>query len=162
MGQVLSIDASYGYQVKTLKNDHTNFFTWSGEKENIWYKTLSFLAEPPSPANNRGAFRFSDSDYEKFKSLPQMWLFSTLMLFLDFGCVWKDPLIYLHFLVFGLCHMVFLVLLLLFYPCNQGPASSFSQKGEVFSLTWGRGSVGLEHYDTNINFSRKSGKIVKL
>ena len=69
LGQVLAVDAVEGYKVKTMVNDHTNFFMWSTEKESIWYRRISFVVDAPFPANNRGAYRFSDSDYKKFKNL---------------------------------------------------------------------------------------------
>ena len=69
MGEVMAIDERAGYKVKTLVNDQTNCFKWSNEKENIWYENISFVAANPTPANNRGAWKFSDGDFEKFKSL---------------------------------------------------------------------------------------------
>ena len=69
MGQVKNIDASAGFQVKTLVNDRANCFMWSDEKEDIWYKSVLFVVSAPSPANSRGALKFSESDFEKFKSI---------------------------------------------------------------------------------------------
>ena len=68
MGQVKNIDECAGYQVKILVYDRTNFFKWSNE-EDIWYESISFVVSDPCPANNRGALKFEDGDYEKFKCL---------------------------------------------------------------------------------------------
>ena len=70
MGEVIAVNAVAGYQVKVLENDKTNCFKWSDEKEPIWYRNISFVVDHPCPANNRGAWKFSDSDFEKFKCLP--------------------------------------------------------------------------------------------
>ena len=69
MGQIKNIDASAGFQVKTLINDRANCFMWSDEKEDIWYKSILFVVSSPSPANSRGAWKFSECDFEKFKSI---------------------------------------------------------------------------------------------
>ena len=69
MGQIKNIDASAGFQVKTLINDRANCFMWSDEKEDIWYKSILFVVSSPSPANSRGAWEFSECDFEKFKSI---------------------------------------------------------------------------------------------
>ena len=69
VGVVKGIHASAGYQVATLNNcGNSNCFKWS--TDNIWYKEL--LArdiDEPEPANNRGALKLSDKDYDLFKKL---------------------------------------------------------------------------------------------
>ena len=66
LGIIEKIDEQQGLLLETFVNySKSNFFT-KNTVGNHWYDYSHFVICPPEPANNRGAFKLTETDYSKY------------------------------------------------------------------------------------------------